>query len=637
MILEAIASVFRNSIENPSVPLSDYNQWGTGSSSESLAGPRVGREQALCLHAVWRAVDLISDSVANLPCYVYALSEDGKQKAKKHPAYQMVLHTPNAETTAFKFRKTMEAHRLLMGNAYAYVRRLGSGAPQELVILDPDCTFPVRVNGRLSYATRINGNLEAMRSEDVIHLTGLGYDGLVGYPVTHKARDSFGLGLATNQYAGEFFRNGAEPRVIISHPGNMTPDDQTRFLKQWQMMHGEGKRHSTAIMTGGGKVEKLSIDAQDAQLIEQRKFTIIEIANWFGIPPHKLGDSSRTAYNSLEQENQSYLDECLRARLTGWQQEMRAKLLTETEKRSDSHVIEFDTKDLTRADMAARAAYLANAVGGPWMTVDEGRMFEDMNARPGEEGDVLYGPQTQAPPTDPNVDPATDGNQPQSDAGVQTDMTLNGAQVESVRQVLLDLQLGVLAPAAAVELLVAVGIPRDRAQAMVSAQEALPKPDPADLNAASDGKSDKAATPNAPQDAAPPTNRVTDSHRALLARSCQKMAERIAGNSKRRAKDPKGFMEWLDEISDHSRGVMVEEFKAPLAACRAVLGIESTADELAERLIASACEQLLEVSGAATADGLEGAVSEWSKRFAGAAVNELVASIFAECEVREAA
>lgn len=555
MILEAIASVFRNSLENPSAPLSDYNQWGGGSSSESLAGPRVGREQALGLHAVWRAVDLISDSVANLPCYVYALSEDGKQKARKHPAYQIVLHTPNAETTAFKFRKTMEAHRLLMGNAYAYVRRLGSGAPQELVILDPDCTFPVRVNGRLNYATWVNGTLEALRAEDVIHLTGLGYDGLVGYPVTHKARDSFGLGLATNQYAGEFFRNGAEPRVVISTPGMMTPDDQARFLKQWQMMHGDGKRHSTAIITGGGKVEKLSIDAQDAQLIEQRKFTIIEIANWFGIPPHKLGDSSRTAYNSLEQENQSYLDECLRARLTSWQQEMRAKLLTEAEKRTDSHVIEFDTKDLTRADMAARAAYLSKAVGGPWMTVDEGRMFEDMNVLPGEEGDVLYGPSgagmpgQQGQPNEPTAEPPVD------------------------------------------------------------------EPPPRRF----------------------PTNRVTDSHRALLARSCQKMAERIAGNSKRRAKDPKGFMEWIDEISDHSRAVMVEEFKAPLAACRAVLGIEHTADELAERLIAAACEQLLEVSGAATADGLEGAVSEWSKRFAGAAVNELVDSVFAECEVREAA
>ena len=545
MILEAIASVFRNSIENPSVPLSDYNQWGSSSSSESLAGPRVGREQALGLHAVWRAVDLISDTIARLPCSVYRLTEDGREEDRAHPAYTLLRFQPSPATTAFTFRKTMEAHRLLMGNAYAYVRRLGSGAPFELIILDPDCTFPVRVNGLLGYATRVNGNLQALLADDVIHLKGLSYDGLVGYPVTNKARDSFGLGLATNQYAGEFFRNGAEPRVIISHPGMMTPDDQTRFLKQWQMMHGDGKRHSTAIITGGGDVKKLSIDAQDAQLIEQRKFTIVEVANWFGLPPHKLGNGDRQAYNSLEQENQSFLDDCMASRVESTEQEYRLKLLSEREKRSVSHAIEIDVKSLMRADMAARSAYYDKAVGR-WVTQNEIRALEGLNAVAG--GDDLEPPAPQVGPPSPPEPPA---------------------------------------------------------------------PAPARVSQSLD-------------------NRASTAHRALLARSCQKMAERIAGNSRRRAKDPKGFMEWLDEISDHSRAVIVEEFKAPLAACRAVLGIENTADELAERLIAAACEQLLEVSGAATADGLEGAVSEWSKRFAGAAVNELVDELFVTA-AREAA
>jgi len=547
MILDAIASVFRNTLNNPAVPLSDVNNWGT-SSGQSLAGPRVGREQALCLHAVWRAVDLISDSVGKLPCFVYQVNDEGKDKAKTHPAYNLIRYQPNNETTAFKFRKTMEAHRLLQGNAYAYIRRLGNGQPFELIILDPENVWPVRVNGTLYYVVRTGQTQETIAADNILHLTGLGYDGLCGYPVTHKARDSFGLGLATNEYAAEFFRNGAEPRVIISTPGNMPPDAQTVFLKQWQMMHGEGKRHSTAIVTGGGKVEKLSIDAQDAQLIEQRKFTIIEIANWFGIPPHKLGDSSRTAYNSLEQENQSYLDECLDARLVSWEEELRRKLLTEQEKKRDSHLVQFDRKALVRADLASRAAYLEKAIGGPWMTVDEGRFFEDMNARPGDEGDVLYGPQTQAP--------------------AQT--------------------------------------PRQPAEQTPS----TPAPD----------------TP--PRRSFEPSDFAKESHRALLARSCQKMAERIAGNSKRRAKDAKGFMDWLDEIADHSRAVMVEEFKAPLAACAAVLGVTATAEELADTLLEIASRELLELSGSATADGLDGAVNEWAKRFSGKAAEEIAAGVF---------
>lgn len=634
MILEAIASVFRNSIENPSVPLSDYNQWGSSSSSESLAGPRVGREQALGLHAVWRAVDLISDTIARLPCSVYRLTDVGRDEDVAHPAYNLLRFQPSPETTSFTFRKTMEAHRLLMGNAYAYVRRLGSGAPQELVILDPDCTFPVRVNGRLSYATRVNGVLEPLRADDVIHLKGLSYDGLVGYPVTHKARDSFGLGLATNQYAGEFFRNGAEPRVVISTPGTMTPDDQTRFLKQWQMMHGEGKRHSTAIITGGGKVEKLSIDAQDAQLIEQRKFTIIEVANWFGLPPHKLGNGDRAAYNSLEQENQSFLDDCMASRVESTEQEYRLKLLSEREKRSVSHAIEIDVNSLMRADMAARSAYYDKAVGR-WVTKNEIRALEGLNAVPG--GDDL---ETAAPQAIAGQD---GGDTPNISADLREQMETYGIGVRA----------GSLTPQTDDETFFRgrAGLPALSSDASRAWEQDKGVRRPVTLAAVADtrtgpgdGQPQQGGEDGEPVDVgtAPPTNRgvfanVQASHRALLARSCQKMAERIAGNSKRRAKDPKGFMEWLDEISEHSRAVMVEEFKAPLAACRAVLGITNTADELAERLIAAAGEQLLEVSGAATADGLEGAVNEWSKRFAGSAVNELVDGIFAECKAREAA
>ncbi len=275
---------------------------------------------------------------------------------------------------------------------------------------------------------RSAGELVKVPARDMIHLKGMGFDGLVGYSVIHSARETIGYGLAMVEYSGRFFRNNAVPSVVIEMPNQMPPDMRAQFIREWEHMHqGLTNSHRTAILTNGGKVNQISIPAKDAMLIDQQRFTLVMIANLFGLPPHKLGDSSKVAYNSLEQENQSFSDDGLEGRYVSCEKEFRKKLLTEKEKREDSHLIEYDRSALVRGDSAARANYFKTALNGKsWMLPNEVRHLENMNPIDGLDdqpestnpapGDGPDSNPTQSGPGT-NVD---NGNDPQSAPGSQS-------------------------------------------------------------------------------------------------------------------------------------------------------------------------------------------------------------------------
>jgi HK97 family phage portal protein len=422
VILQAIFN--HGSIENPSVPIG--SGWDFGQSNESAAGVHISRDGAMKLSAFWRGVNLRSDYIARLPLEVKLKTDRGKAPDTDHPAYSLLMYQPNPEVNAFTLKKTAEHHQIVSGNGYIYILRRGSGAPAELWNLDPDNTWPVRVNGRLSYVTRIDygegrREMRNLLKEDVIHLKGLGWDGLCGYPFLRVMANTLGLSTAANEYAARFFRNNAEPRVVIEMPGPMPQDAQTQFIEQWNKMHqGLESAHRTAIITGGGKVSPFSINASDAQLLDQRKFSLVEIANGLGMPPHKVGASDRIAYNSLEQENQAFADDTLEPRMSEWEQELHNKLLTEREKMLDTHCIRFDRNELVRADLVARATAMEKAVKGPWMTPDEARSGEGLSPYPGPEGDKLLIPEKPEPkaPSEPEKpEPEEDDDEPAPKTG----------------------------------------------------------------------------------------------------------------------------------------------------------------------------------------------------------------------------
>ena len=548
-VLDAICDVIfspRNSLENPSVGLSDAldAEWnGLGySTASSSAGVQVTRERALGFHAFYRGCDLISSYVGKLPLHVYRKTKGGRETDTAHVNYRHLRYRPSVECNALQWKKTMELHRMMEGNGYTFCRRRGGGAVEEFVLLDPTRTWPVRANGSLYYmTTKQDGSYQLMNRMDVLHIKGMGFDGLVGYGLRHIGKQSLGSGIATIDYGGRYFRNGAIPAVVLEVPAGMDPKAKAELKNGWNQMHaGIDNAHKTAVLTGGAKATVISKNAQESQLTEQKKFTIIELANFLGLPPHKLGDSSRTAYNSLEQENQSFLDDSLDWRLVDWEQELYDKVLTEQQKQADTHEIGFDREQLVRADIAAMGNYLSQAIGGPWMTVDEGRTRQGMQERPGKEGDVLYGPSGSGVPSQP-------GEKPEP-------------------------------------------------------TEETPKP-----------------SPNAP----------SNLPRAVLLRSCVKMAERIARNAQRVAKKPNGFMDWIDAIQADHKNVMVEEFQPLVALVTPGSIADHTAGELADSIIDLASLELLDLSGSVTtAEALEGAVQEWSQRFTGAAMERVVQELF---------
>jgi len=410
----------RASVENPNTPLSHPDVWlidalGGG---QSKTGVAVNRESAMTYAAVFNAVRLISTDVARVPLFVYQRSETGKERARSHPAYRILRRKANREITAFFFRQTMTGQALLLGNAYAFIERAGNGAPVGLNMLDPSKVTPVRANGILFYIYRRDGAVDLrLPASDVFHLRGLGFDGLQGYSVIAKARESLGMGLAARDFGARTYANNARPSVVLTFPGELKKEARDAITDSWNKQYqGLDNAGKTAILEHGFGMVPLSINMRDAQLIESRVFEIREVANWFSVPPHKLGDPTRSSFASLEQENQSYLDQSLDGWLVAWESEAWDKLLTERQKAADSHFVEFERRALVQSDLKTLGDFLRIATGGAaWMTPDEARDKINLN-RKGGEADELHQP-LNISPDDAEGAGASDGGGSGSDDG----------------------------------------------------------------------------------------------------------------------------------------------------------------------------------------------------------------------------
>jgi HK97 family phage portal protein len=412
-----LVSLFRRSLENPSTPLSAPDDWLFDSlgSFRASSGVNVNRETALTLDVFWRCVSLISGDVSRLPLYVYKRTDAGKEIDEGHPAYPLLAEDACDEISALDFKRVLTLHALTEGNGYAYIIRDRAGRPKELWPLSPMKTYPVRANGRLWYVTQIGSGAEGedrkLPSEDVFHLKGLSFDGLVGYNAVAKMREALGLALAHENFGSIFFRNQATPKVVLKHPGRLKPEAIANLRESWERMHsGLENSHRTAILQEGVDIATLTINARDSQLIESKAFSRIQICNFFGVPPHKVGDSSRTSYNSLEQENEAYVDDGggLGYWLPAWQTEARRKLLSDGEKAARSHCIEHNTRQLLRANLTARTQYYTQMLAAGVLNPNEVREEEGYNPRDGGDDYMVPLNMQKAPPEGlPDPEPPT--------------------------------------------------------------------------------------------------------------------------------------------------------------------------------------------------------------------------------------
>jgi HK97 family phage portal protein len=310
------------------------------------------------------------------------------------------------------FRKLLMTHVLLAGNGFAFIRRDNAGSPNALLPLDPELTTARREEGEpLTYETQVGFEKIRLPARDVLHIHGCGWGGHDGWHMVNKAKESLGVGIAARDFGGRFFGNNAYPGGVLRHPAVLKDTAKKALRESWESMHqGIEAAHRTAILEEGMEFQKVGHTAEESQLLELRRHEIREVANWFGIPPHKLGDDTKTSFSSLEQENQQYLNDALDGWLSTWESECRDKLFTEKQKGADSHVVEFLRAALVRADIKTRYEAYKIAIMHGILSPDEARDLENLNPIPDGKGDVYLTPANlkelgEEPEVEPNPPP----------------------------------------------------------------------------------------------------------------------------------------------------------------------------------------------------------------------------------------
>lgn len=384
---------------------------------ENESGVAVDGTTALRYAPVWNAVNRICGRVAQLPLVLYEDGANGtKRRATAHPAYQLLKHRPNALMSAAVFKELLQYHALMWGNGRAAILRDRRGDPTELVPLMPETTKTVIVDGSKWHVTTVtvdqDGRAESFkfRDPDVLHVAGLGYDGIQGYALWELAKTSWGLGLAEEKSSARLARNNAVPGLMLEAPPGIFADDTEakKFLQNFRDMHeGVDNRGKTGLLREGIKASRLAQTAQEAQAIEQRSFQREEAGLWF-LLESMLGIDSSVSYNSLEQKQLAELINCLNPWLVKWQEECWVKLLREREKAADSHFWRFSTGALLRSDTMTTYQTLTMGVRGRIITPNEARAVLDLDPLPG--GDEL-----QNPAIDPLRRPAAGGGSAKDD------------------------------------------------------------------------------------------------------------------------------------------------------------------------------------------------------------------------------
>jgi len=354
------------------------------SGGSTASGITVNENTALNSSAVFAAVRLLSEAVASLPLHTYERLEDGKQRAVDHPVAGLLSKRPNDWMTSYALRETMMGHVLTWGNGYAEIVRDGSGNPTALLPITPD---RVRVGvDDASNVIYIVDETVQLAADDMLHVSGLGFDGLVGYGIITLARNSIALGLAAEQFGGSFFSNGARLGGVLEHPGKMSKEASDRLRESWTAAHsGSSRAGSTALLEEGLKWTQLSISQQDAQFLETRRFQVEEIARWFGIPQHLLGSMSGATFSNIEHQQIEFVTHTLRPWLVRWEQEISRKLFI-----GDDFYPEFVVDGLLRGDTKTRYESYRIAREAGWMSINEIRALENKSAIP--EGDTYIQP-----------------------------------------------------------------------------------------------------------------------------------------------------------------------------------------------------------------------------------------------------
>ncbi|CFX73274.1 Bacteriophage/Gene transfer agent portal protein [Syntrophomonas zehnderi OL-4] len=350
----------------------------------TASGKTVNERTAMQTTAVYACVRILAETIASLPLNVYRSTDNGKEKATDHQLYYLLHDEPNPEMTSFVFRETLMSHLLLWGNAYAQIIRDGRGKVLALYPLLPDRMMVDRTTeGQLYYEYRKDTGYVILRPEDILHIPGLGFDGLVGYSPIAMAKDAIGMAIATEEYGGKFFANGASPGGVLEHPGVVK--DPARIRESWNAVYqGSGNAHRIAVLEEGMKFQSIGIPPEQAQFLETRKFQTEEICRIFRVPPHLVANLDKATFSNIEHQSISFVVHTIRPWLVRLEQGMNKALLSPSEK--GRYFVGFVVDGLLRGDYASRMQGYAIGIQNGFLSPNDVRTLENMNTI--EHGDI---------------------------------------------------------------------------------------------------------------------------------------------------------------------------------------------------------------------------------------------------------
>lgn len=355
------------------------------------SGVEVDELRAMQTSAVYACVRVISETIASLPCGLFREVGKAQEPAKEHPLYEVLHNMVNPEMTSFTFREVMMTSLLLYGNAYARIVKDEAGHVKELWYMKPtnvSVEKDMRTRKlRYYFYDEMLDKTFIYKSEQIFHIVGLSYDGIIGLSPIDQAREAVGLALATEEYGARFFGNGARPGGVLEHPGIVK--DPEKLRESWnQVYQGARNSHKVAVLEEGMHYHEIGLSPEASQFLETRKYQLNEICRIFRVPPHMVGDLDRSTFSNIEHQSIDFVVHTIRPWLKRWEQAIYKCLLNEQER--TIYYAHFNVDGLLRGDFSTRMQGYATARQNGWMSINEIRKLENMNPIPADKGGDDY-------------------------------------------------------------------------------------------------------------------------------------------------------------------------------------------------------------------------------------------------------
>lgn len=362
------------------------------------SGEKVDEQSAMQISTVYACVRLLAETVAALPLHLYRYTDDGKGKesAFDHPLYRILYRQPNDEMSSFIWRETMMTHLLLWGNAYSQIIRDGRNNVLGLYPLLPENVEVDRDGqGQLyyiyhAYTDEVPGEQNQdiyFRKDEILHIPGLGFNGLVGFSPIAMMKNSLGTTLAVEKYGASFFKNGAQPSGVLEHPGVLK--DPQKIRDNWTAVYGGANNaHRVAVLEEGMAYKAISLPPEDSQFLSTRQFGVEEICRIFRVPPHMVQSLEHATFSNIEHQSIDFVVHTLTPWLVRFEQAIIKDLLLEEEQ--DVLFPKFNVDGLLRGDYQSRMNGYATGISNGFLSPNDIHRLENMDLIPAEEGGDDY-------------------------------------------------------------------------------------------------------------------------------------------------------------------------------------------------------------------------------------------------------